>query len=159
MGSQGLSAPSGDPKPTWAMKGQEGDCCRLNTYYVPSLLSSESKSHQRLPNDRVHRLSVLMTILQGKEMRFREGIHPNTAQPGNRRSGLKSTAEFLLPRAETPCRCLWFGFPLSSASLRSISASWGKRSRKGLFLSRKIGRAERWPVRAVQQRPGCVFAA
>ena len=35
----------------------------------------------------------------------------------------------------------------------------GKRSRKGLFLSRERGRAGWWPVWAAQQRPGWISAS
>lgn len=52
---------------------------------------------------------------------------------------------------ENPCRGLCLGPPLPFASLRSISASWGERNRKVLCLSRKISRAERWPVRQLRR--------
>ena len=64
MGSQCLSTPGGDPKPTRAVKEQEGDCGLLNIYRVPCLLTSESKSHQMLPYGHVPRQSILRIVLE-----------------------------------------------------------------------------------------------
>lgn len=137
----GLPAPEhsgGDPKPTRAVKQQEEDCCLLNTYCAPCLLTLESKSHQMVPYGHAHMQAMFWIISQGRELSS-EPKHSiawkQVRAPGSTAGA--PTAEPFLSSAESPRWCLCFGFPLLLASLKNISASWVRGAEKACFCPGK----------------------